>query len=110
MRIMLKINLLQEMTHLYIIMMIMFWIRGGRVVLEALIAAVKYTSDDYVEDNPAQRNDQEWKYEDYVEDKPAPRNDPPLHYNGLGQSREVGAEGLSCTRRRSVCGASGFVF
>ena len=51
------------------------------------------------------------EYEDYVEDKPGPRNDPPLHYNGLGQSREAGgAEGLSCTRRRSVCGTSGFVF
>ena len=59
MRIMLKINLLQEMIHLFIIMMIMLWDREGRDAPQTLIAAVKYTYEDFAEDNPAQRNDQE---------------------------------------------------
>ena len=45
-----KIKLLQEMTPLFIIMMIMLWDREGRV------AAAKYTHDDYVEDREMTKN------------------------------------------------------
>ena len=50
MRIRLKIKLPQEMTRLFIIMMIMLWYREGKV------AAAKYTHDDYVEDREMTKN------------------------------------------------------
>ena len=44
------------MTHLFIIVMIMHGDREGRVAPRSLIAAAKYTHDDYVEDREMTKN------------------------------------------------------